>query len=505
MEKGLWKLKNNPVLKKCEAIVLVLLFTASFFIFMVGMEKPYDIYKQIYSMSAIALFGTAMVIISRVDFTKILNWIVLVGGLGIGLFIIEKTVNRAESPTLWLLYVTYLTAMSVFGFLLVDAITGRKLKKIKLSYSAPILFIIVFALLYFIFNGFQVELLLYLIGAIGLSLISFRAERLKEFIFCSLSGLYLASLVLIILSLIKNPYTGDPYYKGYFFNSTIFGICTAVGFVPIVFFFMYLVFEKKLSILRVLGLLALSIPVLFVTYISEARNGFLGIGAMIILAIAFWCVRNGKIKKFLIITGVIIGLIVVFYVVGAIFFRGDYTQTEYMESPLDKYPHLKLIVYRTLRIFNTKSLFGIIPEGSLLNGIDGFTSYRLSMQILAIRSFKLFTGNTGYIIMPDESLTNAHNTALGSMFNYGIIPGGLFVLSWIWSYIYVFVKNVKLIKRKESNYHFRMGSLLLMTYTMAIFMNELIYVKYFFMVVFLLFIALNSFDEAALDKESNVS
>ena len=64
---------------------------------------------------------------------------------------------------------------------------------------------------------------------------------------------------------------------------------------------------------------------------------------------------------------------------------------------------------------------------------------------------------------------------------------------------------MKLIKRKESNYHFRMGSLLLMTYTMAIFMNELIYVKYFFMVVFLLFIALNSFDEAALDKESNVS
>ena len=284
-----------------------------------------------------------------------------------------------------------------------------------------------------------------------------------------------------------------------FFNSTIFGICTAVGFVPIVFFFMYLVFEKKLSILRVLGLLALSIPVLFVTYISEARNGFLGIGAMIILAIAFWCVRNGKIKKFLIITGVIIGLIVVFYVVGTIFFRGDYTQTEYMESPLDKYPHLKLIVYRTLRIFNTKSLFGIIPEGSLLNGIDGFTSYRLSMQILAIRSFKR------YIIILDLSLTISHNASLGSIFNFGIIPGGLFVLSWIWSYIYVFVKNVKLIKRKESNYHFRMGSLLLMTYTMAIFMNELIYVKYFFMVVFLLFIALNSFDEAALDKESNVS
>lgn len=468
------------VRKICDSVLALLLI---FFLYKMvvgittGTEQIYETERSMFLWNGVMYCTLAIFLCARINLRNIWLWLFFVFYTAIEYFLLSKTGYRVNSPTLWAWFTQLWNAVGIAGIILLNAIFERRIRNFA-KVDWPIMFLLwiscggILAL-----KGFQINDVVLLGIILSISIIQFDTCEVKRFIYALVVAYYIAFIKIYMESLIYVPYEGEERYYGTFTNNGLFG-SFAGGATICCIAFCYLsskVHGKMFKVGMVVSIIA-AIPTIIAVNMISARVAMLGILLALVTVLLLLALEKGRIR---LAVGVIV-ITVAFLVIGfgVLFLMHKFvsrTDLEILKMDHKQIGSSLLFWYdRVERLYALSSFSGIIPAGSILNGIDLFSGWRISYFLEYIKRLNV-SGHpflTLYVEYNGESieLSHPHNTFLTFGYYYGFAFGGLMSITMVVAYI----KCIILHMRSDSDLHRNIYTVLFlwMTYCLGIYLNE---------------------------------
>ena len=487
----------NQILTYVALIVFSALMVYNFL--RAGGMEIYDTIKGRFYWQGIFFLGCALFISYGVRLKSYLMYPITLVYYVASLIILLKTGYKQNSPELWSWYIRIAFAFGTVIPILVDAIMQKRIRKLPAKriillalFSTPVLYSIIYH------DSFSWEEVALLVMTWVILLVEFHTESLKRLVVCLAGGRSLGIMSLLIKCLIKVPYKGEYHYIGLFHDSPIFAAFMGTGVVLCLV--LYLIFSDKYPRKKTVFLIATilcSIPYIFMAVVANGRNTFVALMFSFLLFFFILTVKTGK-KKYFLTLCIAMGIVAVLAIVLVVFLT--LTMKDERFAWLMEIPQLDQLQSLQVRLANTKSHFGVFPEGHWLNRVDYLLSWRLSVWTITARQLKLFQGNPTAIPITDTLSWPTHNTYLGFLNKYGIVMGTCCVAGIIWSLIIAVKKAVRSFKDKKLDYMAIIAAFW-MLYFASIYLNESFYVVSYPSIIWLLLLALPEEDTGKLTQK----
>ena len=475
---------KSVVFSYIEKVSLVLILYKMITLIIGGGEQFYSTYINRFVWEGIIYLGIAILIVFRVNLKNFLIYIPTAIYLIVFYILLLRTGYKVNSPDLWMMDLRKGLAVATLIPLVVDAICKKRFCRFEELDAAKI---ILFAVVYlgvvvvpggmngYMFFGF---VLVYM-------LVSFPKERIELLVICLAVADVLATVVLSAKSLITHPYAGEPRYSGAFTNLHGFGMFVGSGIVCCLFLFACVILRAKRKRLICGLLVPIILFLLYVFYLISSRSALLGV---ILCVFVLGCLMAFYTKSKLVKGILLSAVILVLLFTGIVLLLG--INYEKYSDVIEKYPRLDYMA-RHLRVDeDLPSYYGFFEDDSLANKIDFFTSGRLSAWKVTVEQLKWFSGNSTAIEVDETWITNPHNTYLGYLNCWGILPGGLFLTTLIYTFI-VSIINIKNNREDLPNKAIMsIFAVLWFAYSFTIFMNEMLYPTALYVIVCLLLLGL---------------
>lgn len=391
-------------------------------------ESLYQTIRSFYLWVAVCYLMVSVLIIRRVR----LHWsqiplLVVYGVLG---FLILKPYWPARD--LFKLYGMQYAAGGMGLVFLLDTILYHRNFYKKMEWKATIMWLGIFVLLIVLMKGSFSSLML-LFPALPVYLTLLDNDKHKKFLITISGGYYLAFLYTMLKSFVLVPYTGERYY-GIFINHGLFGIFIGGAFVCALCWLVECITKEKRNLLAMIASGAAFLFTVVCLFINAARISQVACILVFACAVIFVLSKKNprKTLKYIIIAGVI-GILGIAATVGILAILHKIPE-ESLQQTMQGNIFEEFVLYwkdRADTAFNAKSRYGVIPEGSLLNAIDRFTSARISYCLLYLQRLSWF-GNPDVSIEVGESFfMHPHNTYVFWLYGFGIIGGTVLIAGFI--------------------------------------------------------------------------
>ncbi len=430
-----------------------------------------------YAFRGVLFTGLSILILQKFNFKNFRTWIpVAIMIIPAAKFFLTSemlTVYRVYERDIWGMWNAQWACRVVFTAILADAIFEKKLKRFTPTAFIPVLLAAAAIIITGFSTSWHMDYLLIIVAVLIICAISFDEEKIGLFSDCLAKALMIVPAAQLALSLITVPYGGGGFYVGNYLNSITFAMVLGIGLVAC--FLRLILWERGSKSSLVWGILAIvfSAFLLFGVYITSARTALLGIGLAGLAGLWIFLKKKGKSRIFLIVLGAAAVIGIVGVVASVAWFDKMARQGAALsdDSVVIRMIHkLWDMMYMTL-----PTVYDTFPKGSLADRINTLTSGRLELWVIGIRRFRFLTGNTAPIIWFDDLPSNMHNTFLGYMYSFGVLPGLLIIAGWIWSFAAIARKVGVSLKKGESPRPVYLLAFLLIIYNFTVFLNELNY------------------------------
>lgn len=346
----------------------------------------------------------------------------------------------------------------LFALLILDMIfTGKYYKFTKRNKVLLMLFLLAFGV-GTVLAGTYIPVIICPVFALYTT--QFSTVSWKKFVSHFAIGAYGTFLIYSFGSFILAPHT---FYAGRYIGMLNFpvagGLISVLGIYSAVFLWWIYLKKIKNVFLRFLILFVLAGYPLATLFVFSDRACILGVFCTLFFAFIFCFGKKEKTKLRAIIAGALVltGIIAFIAVAVIAMNLGDALIKEGEEN--------QSFLVGTLSRFVTGSSVSVFEEGTLLNKLDYFCSYRPGIWYMAIKEIKFF-GNSNLIFNLREGVSvHAHNTFIEWFLRTGWIGGSLLV-AWFVTYLISALK-----KRKESD-ELTLFTFMWSTFCIAFFMTE---------------------------------
>ena len=435
--------KNNERLKEVVFTLItiyLLLKTCTNVVY--GTSAPYQVYRDYYNYRAIAFFLVLILLLRKISFK---SWSMIFLAVG-------YTVAALKHFSVAGYEISYYNAMrskwmatGLFLLVLADVIRSGNRTKWKKSAKivVPVLLLAVGCALAFCYQSCVILIMPVL--ALYLTPISKRrwvwlADRFTV-------SYYLAVVWLMTKSLRIVPYSEGLLggkYCGIFTNAGPVGIVCAGACVCVLYWF-YRAFRKEEHMLakKIIAVLLMIFP-LWTTFITGSRTAEMGLVGLFILAFIFWP-RQKKENQWkrrcvvMLVELVLIGGfgLAALYMLG----KADYSVIE--EFPIETV-RSRLILWRSAvsRALNNPAAENL-KEGSLLNMIDGFSNYRISIPLKAISTLTPFGQYSYAVELGGMTYVHPHNNYVAWLMVYGWVGGIGVILGYFTAFVNLARRSLK--------------------------------------------------------------
>ncbi len=258
------------------------------------------------------------------------------------------------------------------------------------------------------------------------------------------SVFYLYTIISFILR--PNEYVAGRYW-GVFNFPVVGALLAALGMISGVHLWVLLSRKISYNRLRVLVLALFMIYPFYYILITMDRAVIIGLLSVIAFSAIFMFGNNVNYKKRLIIAIPAILFLIISFMVGAIIiFKTEDCVFNEISSKIRSFPVTFSSIFDFVARFKYGSEYSYFEQGTMLNGIDYFTSFRLGLWCLAFKEVKLLGGSPITFIIHDIEY-HTHNTYVEWFLRIGWIGGSLLCL-WIVNYL---IASIKQIIRKNSS------------------------------------------------------
>ncbi len=254
---------------------------------------------------------------------------------------------------------------------------------------------------------------------------------------------YLYTLASFVIK--PNEYVNGRYWG--VFNFPVVGATLgALGVISGVYLWnSYSHFFKKRSVKGLVITLIILYPT-YLLYITLDRAVIFGLLSVFAFSSVYWFgKKNNSKKRGIIAVSAILLLLALFTVASVTIYKID-DQVFYTVSSKvnESFPGLIKSVFNFASRFKTGSKYSYFEQGSYLNGVDYFTSFRLGLWYLASKEISLLGGSPITFVIRDIEY-HTHNTYVEWFLRVGWI-GGISLTVWI---IYYLVLSIKQIIKKD--------------------------------------------------------
>ena len=253
---------------------------------------------------------------------------------------------------------------------------------------------------------------------------------------------YLYTIISFILK--PNEYVSGRYWG--IFNFPVVGaLLAALGIISGVFLWKLLSKKIRNKYISIFVLIVFLIYPLYFILITMDRAVILGMLSLLAFSAVFLFGKKVNYKKRMLVATPSIFLLILAFAAGAIII---YKTDDYIFDEISK----KLVAYpgvfNSLFHFASRFKYGhknsYFEQGTIMNGIDYFTSFRLGLWYLALKEVKILGGSPITFVIRDIEY-HTHNTYVEWLLRVGWI-GGTLLISWI---IYYLIASIKHIIRKD--------------------------------------------------------
>lgn len=407
-----------------------------------------------------------MIIVLVANKTRILNWQTgVLAAVCIPLIFLLPAKYKESSPDLYNIYFPRYIVIALCLVLLLDIILYKKIVILKgrnLWFS--ILYVVCFLPAMILNKGGHYTILPFF-PVLALLFIRLTKEDWIRVCFRVSIGYYLAFAYTMAKSFMTVPYTGERYY-GIFINNGLFGIFAGGAFICALYWLvMEIRREKKRIPLIVIDSLAMAFALVCVDLIS-ARVAMLAVFVVAVAAFILLAKKKKNLYTRLAITvGVLAGVAVLAIIV--ILLLKDVSKDDIRTSISNTFVCEKVLyLHRIVQyLFREDSKHGVIQGGTLLNTIDWFSSGRISYWIAYMEDMNLWGHESMSLEASFRFLMHPHNTYISWLYQFGIIPGALYIILFF-AAVAVSVREV--IKGKSEH----IFAFLWLAYCLVVYINE---------------------------------
>lgn len=463
-------------------------------------ESLYQTIRDGFFWKAMVYF---MVFILVVNKTRLINFITAIFSVLSATGIILALQRFKESPDLLNIYKHQYITFALCGVLLIDLILYKKIVLLKGRTLWFSILYLVCMLPAFILKKGAYATIVPLIPMLFIFLISMKEVQWIRTCYYFSIGFYLAFFYTMIKSFLTVPYTGERYY-GIFINMGLFGMFAGGAFCCALY---WMVMEFQREKKRIPVIVISAIALIFATVCTDmisARVAMVGIFiTLIVMFILTSKKKNQMIKRLGIVLGIIgIGAIVLIALI--VLFKGKtYDDIKAVMPNHFLAEKVNYICINVNRLFVEESRMGILPGGTIWNTLDWISNSRISYWYTYWKGMNLWGHESLGIDTPVRFMMHPHNTYIAWLYQFGIIPGAFYVISFIAALV---VSSVRVIKKDKTC----IFSCIWLVYCFLIYMNEVEQWTYQvgFAVLFALFpIIMNNQvrnkEEQTLPKEEN--
>lgn len=384
-----------------------------------------------------------MIIVLVANKTRLLNWQTgVLSAICIPLIFLLPAKYKESSPDLYNIYFPRYIVIALCIVLLLDLILYKKIVILKgRSLGFSVLYIMCLLPAMILNKGGHYTIIPFL-PVLALFFVRLTKEEWIRVCFHVSIGYYLAFAYTMMKSFMTVPYTGERYY-GIFINHGLFGMFVGGAFICALFWFvMELKREKKRIPNLIIEILCMLFPFFCVVFIISARVAIIAVFAVSILTYLLLDSDKKKIKKKLLVSGGLIVAMIVVSLIVVLVLKQLKEEDIRAAIPNDIIYDNVFYVYNMIqKTFTEKSRYGIIPSGTFLNAMDWLSSGRISYWISYMKDMNLWGHESMSLETSFKFMMHPHNTYISWLYQFGIIPGTLYIILFI-SGLVVSIKKV---------------------------------------------------------------
>ncbi len=270
----------------------------------------------------------------------------------------------------------------------------------------------------------------------------------KKMMFQFSISMYIVTYLYTLASFILKPnaYVGGRYWG--IFNFPVAGaILGALGFISGVYMWISYFHKINKLVARVFILGLFIVYPTFVLLITLDRAVIFGLLSIFVFSCIFCFGKEINCRKRSIIAiSVMLILLILFSASAVAIYNIDDQLFNIISAKVNEsFPGLIKSAYYFASRFKTGSKYSYFEQGTLMNAVDYFTSYRLGLWYLASKEIRLLGGSPITFVIRDIEY-HTHNTYVEWFLKVGWI-GGISLTAWI---LYYLVVSIKLRIKKDS-------------------------------------------------------
>lgn len=405
-----------------------------------GAESEFQIFRDYYFYRASAFILVTIICMRRITFKSIILWAYVAGYVGYVLRYLYVHQND-YGPDYELFLKSKFVAEGLFILIILDVIISKKVTRLDKKKLGYIVITLAAVVITHILNYEFSKCVLF--PAVALFLTPISKKQWKVFTDCLAFGFYAAFVWIMGKSLYYVPYTGGRYY-GAFLNLYTSGAFAAGALMCSIYFAIKLSRNwRKTKWGLILSVLSMGFP-LYSLAIIGARSAQVGVFLSLMLVFVFvWKQPERATMKRRGIAVVFATVLLLAAGSGLLAFMNRWDSKTVAEGIANPFIASKLHYWvgRANTFMDTDSKYGVIPEGTIWNAIDRFSSDRLSIAIESIRTNTLLGSSYIGVDTDKVSFMYPHNNYLTWLRAYGWV-GGIPVIIWFITYLFFCVRRI---------------------------------------------------------------
>ncbi len=442
-----------------------------------GGEESYDSLQEIKVWKGLCLVGLSFLMLAQIKIKKMYILIPSLLYIFVSSLVLLKTGYKTNSPDLWNWFFNRNLCTAISIALPTNALFEKRFSKLK--QETYLYFMILMILFMFLPQFLSHKDCYFFLTVLCVMLAGLGYREINQFLISLSTSFVLAAVIFSIKSLIQNPYKGELRYYGSFTNLHGFGMFIGGSVVCCIFLILSIVWTQDMNkILRIIFIVLGTIALIFLFYMTliiNSRNSILGILVSIAFLSFIVSIRKKKIGLFI---GCLLTIIFLLCLIILLMFILAPSANS-IDNPFLKY----LAIKGTVILASSKNQNN---DGKVLfRIINSFTNQRLLIWREVISKLKIMSGNSSEIVVGKWN-TNAHNTYLGYLNMYGIIPGSLLLFVIISNFAFYIIRYFNFCRDKgcaPQKINICMFGILWIAYCFSIFMFEMIYMNRIYIII----------------------